>query len=253
MRHRRLVISLGSLYAFPAVLAAAENIPGCNDLEAAFGEMLREAKRIVAFGPARLEVDSRHERAGGGVERFARSVLVGLRCPDGGIVSQRNGQHMIFCAGQARQSAGAAKIVRLHTDDLAKLGAGIFKAASELGDRNFSGIDALPGLLEVALPRAAPAKARFNIRENAPVRGNVYLREGEPSRVADNIDIGFGRIQCDEFRALMRARRCSVDTRGLAPDLVQRRKAIEQQLPDEDGALRAGNPTIGVQRWSYRV
>src|SRR5262245_31131076 len=172
MGHRRLIISLGSLYPFPAVLAAAENIPGRNDLEALFREMLRKAKRIVAFGPARLERDVRHERAGGGVERFACCVLVGLRCPDGGIISQRNGQHMILGAGQSRQPTGPAKIVWLYADDLAKLGASIFEAATEFGDGHLGGIDALSRLLEIALPGAAATEARFNVGKDAPVRGN---------------------------------------------------------------------------------
>ena len=102
-------------------------------------------------------------------------------------------------------------------------------------------------LLKVALPGAAAAEALLDVAENPLVRRDVFLRERDKARVADDVDIGFGRVERDQLGALMRARSGSVDARRVAPDLVQRREAIEQQLTDEDRALRAGNVLAVVQ------
>src|SRR4029079_5035842 len=124
---------------------------------------------------------------------------------------------------------------------LAEFGARILEAAAEFGQRDFSGVDAFTRLLEIALAGAAAAEALLDIAEDPLVRRDVLLREGNKAGVAHDVDIGFGGIERDQLGALVRARSGSVPARSVAPNLVQRRETIEQQLTDEDRTLRAGN------------
>ena len=163
MCHRRLVVALCGLDAFPSVLAAAEDIPAGNDLEALFAEVLREAKGVMTLRCARLQRDVRHEGAGRRVEGFTRRILVCLGSLDGWIVGQRHREDVVLRARQSGQSARATQVVRLDADDLAEFRARVFEAAPELGQRNLGGVNAFGGLLKVALSGAAALKTLLHV------------------------------------------------------------------------------------------
>ena len=227
MGHRCLVIALGGLHALPGILAAAENVPAGNNLEALFAEVLREAKGVVALRRARLEIDVRHEGAGRRVEGFSRCIRVGLSRPDGRIVGERHREDLVFRARQSGQSARAAKVVRLDADDLAEFCTRVLEAAPELGQRNLGGVNAFGGLLKVALSGAAALKALLHVPQDGPVRPDVFLGEGDEAGITYDVEVGLGCIECDQFGAFVRAGRRCVNARRLPPHFVDRRKAIE--------------------------
>src|SRR4029079_8806305 len=189
MRHRRLVITLGGLHALPGILATAEDIPAGNDLETLFAEVLREAKGVVTLRCARLERDGRHEGAGRRVEGFSRCIRVGLRCLDGWMVGERYREDLVFRSRQSGQPARAAQVVRLDADDLAESCTRVLEAAPEFGQRNLGGVNAFGGLLKVAVSGAAALKALLHVPQDAPVRLDVFLGEGDEAGIAHNVEV----------------------------------------------------------------
>ena len=152
-----------------------------------------------------------------------------------------------FVPGSPESLARATKIVRLDADNLAEFSARVFKAAAKLGQRDFGGVHALSGLLKIALSGAATAESRVHVRPKSLMCRDVFLGERNQARIANDVDIGFRRIQRGQLRSFKRARCGGVDARRLPPDFVQRRKTIEQQLPNKNRALRAGDPLAIVQ------
>ena len=165
MRHRRLIVLLGGFNTLPGILAAAEDVPARDDLEAFFAEVAGEGVGVVAFGAARFERNF-GMNAPAAARKASRSIRIGLSSLDGRIIRERHGQHMIFCARQPGKPGWAAKIVGLDANNLAKLGARVFQAPPEFRQRNLSCVNAFVGLLEVALTSTATLEALLHVAQN---------------------------------------------------------------------------------------
>ena len=72
-------------------------------------------------------------------------------------------------------------------------------------------------------------------------------------QIAHDVDIGFHRVERDQLGTLEHTVRSGVDARGLAPDFIDRREAVEQQLPHDHRAFVAGNPFVVVDRRRHQV
>ena len=92
-------------------------------------------------------------------------------------------------------------------------------------------------MLQVPFAGAATLEARLNVVEYPLVRHNVFISDCNETRVANDVDVCFGSIQCDQFGPLAHAIRSRVHPGGLPPDFVDRRKAIKEQLPSDDGGF----------------
>jgi hypothetical protein len=88
-------------------------------------------------------------------------------------------QDLVLRAWQSGQSARTAQVVRLDANDLAEFCPRVLQAASEFGQRNFGGVNAFGGLLEVALPRTAILEALLHVAQDSPMCRNVFLGEGD--------------------------------------------------------------------------
>ena len=69
--------------------------------------------------------------------------------------------------------------------------AAVLEAAPKLGERDFGGVHPLSGLLKIALSGAATAESRVHVRQNAPMRRDIFLGKGDQARIAHDVDIGF--------------------------------------------------------------
>ena len=93
--------------------------------------------------------------------------------------------------------------------------------------------DPLPGLFEIPFARPPARKARVHIREYLLVADNVLLAEAHQPQIPYHIDVSFSRVERDQFRPLANAKRRSVDPSRLTPDVMDRCKPVEKDLPDD--------------------
>src|SRR4029078_530543 len=98
------------------------------------------------------------------------------------------------------------QVVRLDADDLAESCTRVLEAAPEFGQRNLGGVNAFGGLLKIALSGAAALKALLHVTQNAPVRPDVFLGEGDEAGIAQNVEVGLRCGERGQLRALVRAR-----------------------------------------------
>src|SRR5471032_2624040 len=106
----------------------------------------------------------------------------------------------------------------------------------------FGGSDALRRLFEIAFTRTAAAETGLNIGKNLAMLGDVDFSDGDDPGVARYLDVGADCVERDQFRALMHARGRRIDARGLTPDIVDRRKSIEQELPYDERLVGLSHP-----------
>ena len=92
-------------------------------------------------------------------------------------------------------------------------------------------------LLEVAFAGAATLEAALHVADDGAKRGDILFGQRDQAQIANDVDIGLGGVERDQFGALMHAGGGGVDARGLPPDFVQRGEAIEHQLADDDATL----------------
>ena len=68
----------------------------------------------------------------------------------------------------------------------------------------------------------APAfKSLLDVSEDAFVRRDVFLRERNKAGIADDVDISFGGIECDQLGALVGACGGGINARSVTPNFVQ--------------------------------
>lgn len=159
-----------------------------------------------------------------------------------------DGERLIARARQLRQPAGEAQVVRLEADDLAIGRARLVEVQPEIDEQLLGVLDALANLLQVAFAGAAAAIARVDVLENLVVDVDVALGDRDELAITHDVDIGLGGIERDEFGALENAGGRGIDARGLPPDLVHGREAIEQKLAHDDRGFLAVQPLIIAER-----
>ena len=106
----------------------------------------------------------------------------------------------------------------------------------------FGGSHAFRGLFKVAFTRTAATETRLNIGKNLAMLGDIDLGDSDNPRIARYLDIGADRVERDQFRAFVHACRSGIDARGLTPDIIDRRKSIEQKLTHHDRLVGLRHP-----------
>jgi hypothetical protein len=100
-------------------------------------------------------------------------------------------------------------------------------------------------LLQIAFARPATLEPGVHIGKDPLVGCNVLLRQRHQLHIADDIDVGLGGIQGDQFSSLSDAKRGGINPCGLAPDVMDRGKSIKQQLSNDHRLVAAKPPRPG--------
>jgi hypothetical protein len=77
---------------------------------------------------------------------------------------------------------------------------------------------------------------------------HVFGGKRHKTHIANNVDISLRRIKGRQFTAFMDARRSRINSRRLAPNIVDRCKTVEQQLPHHNRPFRSWQPGIVTER-----
>jgi len=120
MAHRFFCVALGHLVTVPGILAAAENIPGHDNLARKVVAPADDCIDVIAARRAALQQHVWNESSVGGAECLFGGLPVGLRCQQRGVPLQRDGQSIILRSRKASQRCGKAEVERLDANDFAK-------------------------------------------------------------------------------------------------------------------------------------
>src|SRR5581483_12512845 len=122
------------------------------------GNIVALADKCVGVKATGCTPDQRHTRdecPGSGVKRLSRSLPVGFRCQERGVVTQRDGQSLILRSREALQCSRKTKVDRFKADNLAILRAGVVETAPEFFPHRLGSLDTFERLLEIAFAGAA--------------------------------------------------------------------------------------------------
>jgi len=186
----------------PAVLTATENIPGDNEFARDVIALADERIGVNTMRGAALKRYGWNERAIGDTKCLLCSFLVRVRGQKRGIELQRDGESFVLRPWKASKRAGKGQVDRFKPDDFAILRIGVVKTTAELGKSRFRSLDAFESLFEVSFAGAAARISRLDVREELFMVGDVLVGECHETAITHNVDIGFRRIECDQFRAL---------------------------------------------------
>ena len=102
--------------------------------------------------------------------------------------------------------------MRLNSDCPSKGAAGLIILLSKLRLHGDSGFDPFADLLQITFASAATLKPGIDVRKKGSMCGDIFIRQHDQPHITNDIDIGFSRIQGEQFGALVSTIGSRIDT-----------------------------------------